>query len=100
MTNTARRKAFEDNEPTLTGEEIVAAAENEQIVASLTVRPVLGMGQTDDIDYLSVKFALRDGSTSTLLLDQFSSEILHHAIQLVKNANWKADIMKSSGTAH
>jgi hypothetical protein len=62
---TERGKAFVDREPVLTTEEAYSAYSNGQTAESLRGIPCLG--EDARIEYLAIKFALRNGQHSTIL---------------------------------
>jgi hypothetical protein len=98
MVKSERGKAFEANEPNLSEDEIRSAYESGKIAVSFKGKPVLA--STEDIGFLAVKFALADGTATTILLDRMSAEPLAHLIETVKSTQWKTGSMKPKGGPH
>jgi hypothetical protein len=98
MTKTPRGKAFDENEPELTEDEIELAKNGGTIAVSFKGKPVLL--NVEEIGFLAVKFALANGGFQTLLLDQFSAKALHGLIETANVIEWKTDVVRPKGRTH
>jgi hypothetical protein len=96
--DTQRGKAFIDFEPQFSQEEADAAHDAAKIVTSFAHKPILD-STGNYIGYIALKLALYDGTFETVLLDRFSSEVLHSLFQTVKSLDWKTDALKT-GARH
>ena len=89
MTTSARRKAFDETVPTLTDKEIDAALKAGNVTISFRGEPV--MLSQNEIGFIALKFAITDGDTGVIVLDEFAARTLHGLIGKVNEADWKAD---------
>lgn len=96
MAEKTRAEFFEENRPTLAEADIQKALTADKVVVSFDALPVpLDSG---DIGLLCVKFALPDGTSSTLLLDQFAADLLHGVIAHLQQTRWQTTQTLPPGT--
>ena len=96
MTEKTRAEVFEERRPTFTEADVQKALEQNRLVASFDTLPVpLDSG---DIQFLAVKFALPDGTNTTLLLDQFAANLLHGLVAHLQQTGWKMTQTLPPGT--
>jgi hypothetical protein len=95
---TERGKAFEENEPELTAIEIDAARNAGKYVVSFKGMPVLS--SVEVIGFLAVKFALSDGSFTTIVLDRLAAEGLWTLIDGPKKLGWRTDALRGGPSRH
>jgi hypothetical protein len=95
---TERGKLFDEKEPELSDEEVSKAYEAGKIAASFKGKPVAT--SPEDIGFLAVKFALHDGSFSTVLLDYFSARVLRTLIDSADRIGWKTTAVTPAETQH
>jgi hypothetical protein len=95
-----RGKAFEDNEPTLSEDEIAAAHDDGRIVLSLKLKPRLS-ADGEHVAYMAVKLLLCDGSEpTTILFDRMAAEVMGHWAQTMKTYDWKTSSMQPGPSRH
>jgi hypothetical protein len=93
-----REAAFNLAKPDVSRQEAQAARDARKIVLGLRVtafRVVDGV-----IELVAVKFALANGSSETLLLDEVSARALGADVSLLKDLGWQTDALQPKGSAH
>jgi hypothetical protein len=95
---TDRGKAFIDQEPSLSDDEITHARETGKYAVSFKGMPVLI--SSEDIGFMAIKFALADGTFETVLLDQLAGEALWQLLESVKQIDWKTKALKPGPSRH
>lgn len=90
MAQTARGQAFEKYEPGLTTDEIITARDIGKNALSLRGKPILA--PPDRIGFIAVKFALADGTTPTILLDEMAGRALWRLLQTANEFQWTAKL--------
>jgi hypothetical protein len=98
MMKTARGRAFEKYEPTLTPDDVSHAKASNQAAVSLKAVPVPNPNY--GIEFIAVKFALADGAFSIVLLDHFCARALAASIEMANKLNWSAATVIPSETKH
>jgi hypothetical protein len=87
--NIERGKAFLAHEPEVTVEDVERAKHEGKNVMSFKTKPVLS-STGENVESVAVKFALSDGTTTTVLMDRFVGEALWSLLTNVKRIDWKA----------
>jgi hypothetical protein len=88
MVQTSRGKAFIEQEPEISAQEIEQAKSGRKIAISFKGKPVLQ--SRTEIGFVAVKFALADGTFPVVLLDRFSAESLRSLIETVNHRHGKS----------
>ncbi len=98
MAKTPRGKAFDEFEPDLDNDEVKQALDSERAVLSLKGKPVLH--ESGVIQFLAVKFALADGTFSTVLLDRLAASALTSLVDAANTVNWDGGALKPGSARH
>lgn len=95
---TARGKAFMDNEPTIGPTEPAEALSSGRSVLSLKAAPVLS--SPNAIAYIALKLVLENGTTEIIALDQLAGEGLLKVLQTISGLGWKTDALTPAPVKH
>jgi hypothetical protein len=95
---TERGRAFVESEPELSADEIQRARESGKYVVSFKGTPVLL--SVEEIGFLTIKFALADGTFPTVVLDRLAAEALWSLIQGPKGLGWRTDALRGGPSQH
>src|SRR5262245_26208783 len=96
MTEKTRPEVFDDNLPPFTEAEVQKALETNRMALSFDTLPV--PMDSGEIVILAVKFAIGDGTTTTVLLDRFAAILLAGAVSHLQANGWKVTETTPSGT--
>jgi hypothetical protein len=87
MTQPTRRQAFERAQPKIVNAEVQTALDAGHAAISFAGEPV--MISKDEIGFIALKFAVLDGDTRVVLLDQFAARVLQRLLDTANKADWK-----------
>ena len=94
---TERGRAFEENEPALTLEEAFAAYLAGQSAISLRGIPCLSADGAQ-IEYLAIKFVLKNKEHATVLMDRMTVGALLGLFQSIESIGWDPKRMEPGPT--
>jgi hypothetical protein len=89
MTAKSRKQAFDESVPEMTDAEIEDALKAGRVAVGFRGEPV--MITQKEIGFIALKFAVAEGDTQVLLLDQFAARVLHKLIGTANELDWKSD---------
>ena len=91
-----RAELFADGVPSLTEADVQRALETDRFLVSFDTLPV--PTSDGEIPLLAVKFALGDGTTTTVLLDRYAAGLLASVVNHLQAGSWKVTETIPSGT--
>jgi hypothetical protein len=100
MAETPRGKAFFEFEPIVSDDDIKRALDNEVAVLSLRGKPVPDPKGSGIIQFLAVKFALSDGTSTTVLMDRMAASVLRKLVEAADSINWDGNAMRAGPERH
>jgi hypothetical protein len=83
-----RFEQFAEMRPIITDEDILKAAQADQVVMSWDGYPVVD--EDSSVTSFALKLALGNGSVTTLLFDRVAGELLGRLLADLKDSDWRA----------